>query len=79
MKKKLFSWNKNHLLMSSPFLPDFFFRKIFFPNFVPSFRGSAVNAATVAAEFSATAEVDEELDGVIEIQQQMRHFKAKVE
>ena len=56
-----------YLLMSSPFPSHFLLRHVFFPHSMSGFGGAAVDAATVSSEFSAAAEVDEELDGVVEI------------
>ena len=65
--------------MSPSFSPDFLFGHVLFPDAVPGFGGAAVNAAAIAAEFAAAAEVDEELDGVVEVEKKVGHFEAKVE
>ena len=65
--------------MSSPFPPDLLLRHVLFPHSMSGFGRSAINTATISSKFSAAEKVNEELDGMIEIKQEVRHFKAKVE
>ena len=68
-----------YLLMSPPLPPDFFLCHVLFPDSMSCFGGAAVNAAAIPPKFAAAAKIDEEFDGVVEIEEKMRHFKAKVE
>ena len=65
--------------MASPFPPHFFLRHVLFSDSMTRFGRSAVNAAAVASKFAAAAKVNEEFDGVVEVEKKVGDFKAKVE
>ena len=71
--------NEPHLLMSPPFSSHFLLRHVLLPDAMPRFRCAAVNAAAIAAKFSAAAEINEEFNGVVEVKKKVGDFEAKIE